>query len=541
MLSLGLARAFSRRGLLVQACKKGPDYIDAAWLALAARSAQSNLDPFFTPGPALAALFARAAAACDIALVEGNRGLFDGLDITGSCSTAQVARTLEAPVLLIVDCTKMTRTAAALVKGCCDFEPGLRIGGVVLNRSGNARHAALARQAVEDLAGVPVFGVLPRQAEPLVRERHMGLVAMDDCGRHAEADALLNSLADFVALHCDCEALLALAADAPVLRAPESEEANKDSLPHGGARAQRAGSGLSCSESDAEPKNATKNALLSKAVGGAQVVLASTTAAAPAATDFSSTGPALAAAAAPAATDFAATSAVAVKADSAPLRLGYVQDAALWFYYRENLYALERAGASLVPLSLLQAQPWPELDGLYLGGGLPELHAERISGNRAVLDTLAVLVQKGLPLYAECGGFMVLCRSLAVKGREYPMAGLFPCRIELCERPQGLGYVEAQALRDTPFFPAGFSFKGHEFHFSRCVPDKACEFFETPALRLNRGKGLGRDTAGQWRDGLVQGNCFASYMHIYAPAVPHWAVTFVDLCRSFRASRGLHV
>ena len=201
VLSLGLARSLVRQSRTVAVCKKGPDYIDAAWLARAARSPQATLDPYFTPGNALLERFISVAGNSDIALIEGNRGLFDGLDITGSCSTAELSRILAAPVLLILDCTKMTRTVASLVKGCLTFEDGIRIGGVILNRTGGARHQAMTRRAVEELAGVTVLGILPRGDDALLPERHMGLAGLDE---RANADACLDRLADFAAAVLGC-------------------------------------------------------------------------------------------------------------------------------------------------------------------------------------------------------------------------------------------------------------------------------------------------------------------------------------------------
>ena len=459
MVSLGLSRAFCRRGISLRSFKKGPDYIDAAWLALAARAPQGNLDPFFTPGEALLGHFSRLADGYDLTLIEGNRGIFDGLDLAGSCSSAEVSRILRAPLILVLDCTKMTRTAAALVKGCIDFEPNVNIGGVVLNRTGNSRHQNMVRSAVEDLCGLPVLGVLPRKADGLLAERHMGLAGMDEC---AEADAHLDKVADFISDHLDLEAVLRLARSAPDLPDPTPRQD------------------------------------------------ASCTAPAPRPAAPTGTRP----------------------------RIGYVYDAAFWFYYQENLDALRAAGAELLPVSLLDATPWPELDGLYIGGGLPELHAEALSANKKKRSLVAALSRAGLPIYAECGGFMYLSDCLVIEGKSYPMAGVFPCAVEFCSRPQGLGYVSAEVVRGSPFHPAGLAFRGHEFHFSRCTAGPSKE--QTHQFRLRRGSGMAAAPDGSGLDGLLQDRTFASYTHIYAPALPHWATSFITLClkrNSGQASR----
>jgi cobyrinic acid a,c-diamide synthase len=472
LVSLGLARALARQGRAVRAFKKGPDYIDATWLSLAARAPQGNLDPFFLPGPLLHDHFVRMAAGYDLALVEGNRGLFDGLDIDGSCSTAEVSRILQAPLILVLDCTRMTRTVAALVKGCMTFEPGLNIGGVILNRTGNSRHRAMLQRAVEELCGVPVLGVLPRKTEGLIAERHMGLVGpagltgpagVAEC---AQANTLLDGVADFITEHVDLAAVRGLAESAPDLPEPSSVAP-------------------------------TEQATLSDTRFQKKI-------------------------------DAGMGTTLAVSARR-PIIIKYVRDAAFWFYYQENLEALQAAGAVLEPVSLLDDAPWPEIDGLYIGGGLPELHAETLSANTAKRALVASLARAGLPIYAECGGFMYLADHLIVSDKKLPMAGVFSCAVEFCRKPQGLGYVMAETLEENPFHPIGASFPGHEFHFSRVIPDTLNT--QTHIFRLTRGRGMTAAADGTGRDGLLHNNTFASYTHIYAPALPHWAPSFVALCR----------
>ena len=460
MVSLGVSRALRRRDIALRAFKKGPDYIDAAWLSLAARAPQGNLDPFFTPGQSLLEHFSRMASGYALALVEGNRGLFDGLDLQGSCSTAEVSRVLRAPLILVLDCAKMTRTAAALVKGCMNFEPGLHIAGVILNRTGAPRHQTMLRAAIEELCGLPVLGTLPRKSEGLMEERRTGLFGIDE---YAQADAHLDQIADFVSAHVDMDALLRLAEYAPDLPDPLP-----DPLLAGGA-----------------PQRIEAVDLSAKTSGSKSV------------------------------------------RPRRP-RIGYVRDAAFWFYYQENLDALHAAGADLQALSLLDASPWPAIDGLYIGGGTPELHAEALSANREKRSLVAALSRAGLPIYAESGGFAYLTQSLRIEGRDYPMAGIFPCSVEFCPAPQGLGYVSAEVLNASPFHPAGCSFRGHEFQFSRCVfnePDEKAYLF-----RLHRGKGMAAAPDQGRRDGLLLYNTFAAYTYVYAPALPLWAANFVSLC-----------
>ncbi|MFW6415512.1 MAG: cobyrinic/hydrogenobyrinic acid a,c-diamide synthase, partial [Thermodesulfobacteriota bacterium] len=206
------------------------------------------------------------------------------------------------------------------------------------------------------------------------------------------------------------------------------------------------------------------------------------------------------------------------------VNIGVVKDASLWFYYPENLEALERAGANICEVSLLKSDPWPELHGLYLGGGFPETQAEELSQNEVIKSHVYSLSCKGMPIYAECGGFMYLCSSLAYGDRRFPMAGVFPFDMELGKKPQGHGYTRARVVRDNPFHPPGSEFVGHEFHYSRCEIENFSEF--EYCLQLSKGNGVGGG-----RDGMVYKNTFACYTHIHALSVQGWAERFVQACK----------
>ena len=454
ILSLGICRALATAGLRVRPFKKGPDYIDAAWLGLAAGHDATNLDPFLLPPDRIPSLFLEKSADGDISIIEGNRGIFDGMDVAGSCSTAALARSLAAPVVLILDATKMTRTAAAIVAGVAAFEPGLHLAGVVLNRTAGPRHRDILREAIESLAGVPVLGLLPKISVNPIPERHMGLVS----NREQDAvDPILDGIAAVIRDNVDLDRLLAIARSAPALA---------EAIP------------------PVRP---------------------------------------------------------APRGDGTRPVIGVVRDAALWFYYPENLEALERAGARLVTVSILDAAPWPKLDGLYLGGGFPETHVEALAANAVVRDRVRDLSADGLPIYAECGGFMYLCQGLDIAGTVYPMAGVFPVTTTLCARPQGLGYSVARVVRDNPYHPVGTVLRGHEFHYSKCQAalgtcsgaGPGLPGAEAFALAMERGVGM-----LDGLDGLVTANTFAAYTHIHADGAPHWADHFVAAALARCAARG---
>ena len=441
LLSLALTRAFCRAGHKVKPYKKGPDYIDAAWLAQAAGRECTNLDPFFLSAERLQSLFAHSwgQSGAALALVEGNRGLFDGRDVAGSCSSAELARVLAAPVLLSLDCTKMTRTAAAVVAGLAHFEPGVRIGGVVLNQLASSRHERIVREAIEHYTDIPVLGAMPRLPRNPLPERHMGLITWGSSADH-DAEKVLEHLAELCAQYVDVPRVLALAESAPPLAAAAPFWPERGGAVH--------------------PRP----------------------------------------------------------------RIGYVRDAALWFYYAENLEALARAGAEMVELSLLDAAPWPQVHGLYLGGGFPEEYAEQLSRSPH-LARIRALSQAGMPVYAECGGFMLLAQSILRDGVHHPMTGIFPVCAHFHPRPQGLGYVEARVTAANAFHPVGEMLRGHEFHYSRCEGDG--DSSPRLCLALEAGTGMGGKA-----DGLYEAQTFASYTHIYAPAAPWWADNFVRAAQS---------
>ena len=484
----------------------------------------------------LRALFCTSFGDADLAIIEGNRGLYDGRDVQGSCSTATLARALGAPVLLTLTVTKMTRTAAAVIAGLAHFEP-VNLAGVVLNRVASSRHAALIRQSIETYTGIPVLGEIPRLAENPIPERHMGLVSMHDetpdaLGR-ASLLAALDALAGLIERHMDIDAALRLARSAPDLRDVEPFWEGGEDAAFREAGTLREGSGNAPQSADATAEETDLGKTFIAPGDTTQPHNERVSAAESASSGMEPSRPPE-----PASTRKPSASALIHSGlpPVTPVTIGFVRDAALWFYYEENFEALRRAGAELVRLSLLDDAAWPELDGLYLGGGFPEDWARELSASPH-LARLGTLAAKGLPIYAECGGFMVLASALERDGQRWPMSGIFPVETRFCPKPQGLGYVRADVVLPNPYFPQGSVLRGHEFHYSLCHEPAAVSGRLDHALRLRKGTGMGRDAEGHGRDGLVSGRVWAAYCHIFAPAVPGWAPRFVELARCYRQER----
>ncbi len=216
LLSLAIAAALRDRGIGIYPFKKGPDYIDAGWLALAAGRPCYNLDPHLIDREVLLQSFQDHTDVSGLAVIEGNRGLYDGSDLAGATSTAELAKMLQAPVLMCLDATKATRTLAALVQGCIGFDPQVAIRGVILNHVAGARHEKSIRQSIETFCKVPVLGAVPKLSRQDFPERHMGLVPTDE---HAWAKDSVAAAADLARRYLDLDAILELVGWSPPERA----------------------------------------------------------------------------------------------------------------------------------------------------------------------------------------------------------------------------------------------------------------------------------------------------------------------------------
>ena len=216
-ITLGLLRAFKRRGLRVQPFKKGPDYIDPSWLTAAAGIPCRNLDSYLMEPEQICRSISLAAEHCDLSIIEGAMGLFDGLDLAGSSSTAEIAKMTKTPVILVLDTTRMTRSAAAIVLGCQHFDPQIQICGVILNKVARPRHEKMLREAIEHFCKVPVLGAIPKDAGLNIPDRHLGLITHIETD---DSDRLLDYLAEVVSTHVDLEQVYSLATQASPLPQP---------------------------------------------------------------------------------------------------------------------------------------------------------------------------------------------------------------------------------------------------------------------------------------------------------------------------------
>jgi cobyrinic acid a,c-diamide synthase len=427
--TMALIAGLRRRGLKVQPFKVGPDYLDPQLLTWAAGRPCRNLDGWMLPAEHLLELFDRACRGADVAVVEGVMGLFDGKSGGGDeASTAAVARLLDAPVVLVLDAARASRTVGAVGLGLSRADTRLKVAGALLNRVASERHLEACADGLDAL-GVPCLGHLFRREELALPDRYLGLVSPAETEPHLGFKGALDQAGGGIDLD---SALLAA-------RIPPRPAAQPGLFP-------------------VEP--------------------------------------------------------VGTRA-----RIAIATDRAFHFYYRDSLDLLEAWGAELVPFSPLEDRCLPDrAGGVYLGGGYPELFAAQLAANWSMIADLRSANERGVLVYAECGGAMYAARRVEdAEGRLHRMAGLWPAAVSLTRRRLTVGYRWVRAC--APSFLAGRELPAHEFHYSQLEPD---EGGAQPAwLVLDEG---------DRPEGHAAPRFAASYIHLHLGSRPGLAASFVDAC-----------
>jgi cobyrinic acid a,c-diamide synthase len=431
--TVSLMAALRTRGLKVAAFKCGPDYLDPTYHRRAAGVTSHNLDGWMMGREAVLATFARAAQGFDLAVIEGMMGLFDSATPTGDeGSTAEIAKWLDAPVLLVADSSGMARSIAAMAAGYAHFDRALTVAGVICNRVGSRGHLDMLRMAS---AEVPVVGGLPGDAELAFPERHLGL-------RSADEDAVPQRLFDAWGMTAsqwlDLDTIISVSRSAPALLIDE------------------VGSGRT-----ANPR----------------------------------------------------------------CRIGLAWDDAFHFYYEDNLRRLEECGAELVRFSPSRDEDLPKVDGLYFGGGYPEVLARELSNNRRMIGAVRQFADSRRPIYAECGGLMYLTGGIrTLDGETFPMVGLIPGIAVMSPKLQALGYVEVETRGSSILGPAGTRFRGHQFRYSILNNDGAATWPPLYSVHPKWG--------AEFEEGYARANVVASYVHAHWASNPSIAKSFVHACES---------
>jgi cobyrinic acid a,c-diamide synthase len=434
-ISLALMLALRKRGFKVQPFKVGPDFIDTTLHKQVCGIPSRNLDTWLLPSRLIPEILVNSTGPHGIAVIEGVMGLYDGFGgARDAASTAQIAKLLNCPVVLIVDVEKMARSAAAVVLGFKKFDSKVKIAAVILNKVAGQKHTAMCRDAIEKI-GIPVVGAIPYDQCVSVQERHLGLVPTPE---QRLSDNLLSKLTKSIENNCDVSRLIKIASKTSELSGPSRRVHN--------------------------PK-----------------------------------------------TRFA---------------LGVAYDEAFNFYYEDALDYLRRLGADIRFFSPINDQRLPEVSGLYIGGGFPELYAEQLQTGR-IRDSIRTAAESGMPIYAECGGMMYLSQSLTtIQGGKHKMAGVLPGDTVMTGRFT-LNYTEAHTTRAHPFLKSGKRIRGQEFHYSTITDLPNDVRF---AYELSIGKGMKNGF-----DGISEYSTLGSYMHTHLLGCPAFAKSFGESC--YRYSR----
>jgi cobyrinic acid a,c-diamide synthase len=417
-ISMGIMYSLRKRGLKVQPFKVGPDFIDPSYHTLVTGRQSRNLDMWMMGKKGFLECFVNASYGADIAVIEGVMGLYDGVSGRNDfASTAEAARVLDAPVVLIIDTEKAARSVAAVALGFLKFDRRLKILGVILNNIASDKHARLVSDAFKSKLKVPIIGIVRRNKKFKMEERHLGLIP-----------------------------------------APELDEKNKMAI------------------------------LRSAKLVSEQICL-----------NF---------------IDDALKQIPQIKIPPDPvgkghLRIAIATDQSFNFYYNDNLEALRKLNVELVLFSPVTDFQLPDnISGIIIGGGFPEIMAEKLEHNQSMIKSVLKAAIDGVPIYGECGGLMYLTRSIKDyrKGqrKKRKMVGLIDADTSMNGRLT-LNYTEAHS--DGSFFGHISRLRGHEFHYSEIENIASDSKF---AHTLKRGRGITNK-----EDGFIIYNSLASYMHLH--------------------------
>jgi cobyrinic acid a,c-diamide synthase len=438
--ALAIIAGLRRRGLAVQPFKCGPDFLDTGHHTRISGRTARNLDTWMLSVEANRSVLRNAARGADVIVAEGMMGLFDGKSgSTEIGSSAEIAKLLKLPVVLVVDASKSARSVAAMVLGFEMFDAELRLAGVILNRVAGERHYEMLREAIESSCKAKILGWLPLEPAIAIPERHLGLQGAAEQAADGQ-EAAIGAFGVLAAKHLDLDGLFELECGLEMV--------------------------------GVEPAR------------------------------------------------------VSTSASVDAVRVGVPSDHAFSFYYEDNLDLLREQGAEIVRFSPLTDASLPSgLDGLYFGGGYPELHAKQLSGNRPMLEEVRTFAASGRPVYAECGGMLYLSESLSVDEESYAMAGVLPLSMQMTNRLVQFGYVTVEFTEDCLLGRKGTVVRGHSFHHSRIASQGDVATSYQVQYSISGKEEL---------EGFRQGNVLASYIHLHFRANPAVAENFVAAIRQAR-------
>ncbi|MCK4258117.1 MAG: cobyrinate a,c-diamide synthase [Halanaerobiales bacterium] len=445
-ITLGLMAAICRCGMKIAPYKVGPDYIDPGFHSYVTKVKSRNLDLWLLNEDKIAYLFYKNSIDADISIVEGVMGLYDGRGTNHEASTAHLAKVLKAPVVLVIDGSGISASAAAQVLGYKLYDKEVNLAGVIINRVSGEVHYKLLKEAIERDTGIRCFGYLKKTDQIHLKSRHLGLVP------GIEVDKLqsqVEQLTEMVEESVDIDGLI---------------ELSKNAIPFD----LESKISLTCSNEISKLK--------------AKLNL------------------------------------------DHPVRIGLAYDEAFHFYYQDGLDLLKELGAELVEFSPLHDVKLPDnLDGLYIGGGYPEVFANQLEENQSLRNSIKNAINKGLPTYAECGGLMYLTQEIkTAEDDTYQMVGVIPTMSMMTSKLQRFGYVEVE-LGQNLFDLSREIIPAHEFHYSKIQDDDELNY----SYNINRRK-------KNWECGVTMKNLLAGYPHLHFYSNPRLAYGFIKKCVKYR-------
>ena len=442
-ITLAILSYLAEKNYQIQSFKVGPDYIDPMFHTAATGLACRNLDPVLTSPSYVQKSFQRHSQNIDSVVIEGVMGLFDGVcnpdndnGLNDYGSTAHIARILELPVVLVLDCSRLSSSIAAIAFGYANLDPKVNVVGVILNKVASERHLELLETALQTIK-MPILGVLRRNKAISLQGRHLGLVPSTELPEIRSTFAHLANLA---------QDSLAWDKLLPLINQSIASTSGNIYVNH--------------------------------------------------------------------------------QSPVSKIKLAVAKDKAFSFYYQDNLDILTELGAELIFWSPLEDQQMPDkVQGMYFGGGFPEVFAQQLAENQTVLEQLKQMILAGMPTYAECGGLMYLCQKLIdLEEQSWPMVGIIPSSVTMKSKLT-LGYRQAIALQDSSLIRIQQTVRGHEFHHSQLNISSI-----TPQWQL---QGL-HQSSSKLTEGWNISSLHASYLHLHWGECKHLVQRFIDCCRNFQ-------
>ncbi len=477
----------AKKGYKIAPFKVGPDFIDPGYHRAVTGQISRNLDSWMLSKQYNEKIFLHGTKNADIAVVEGVMGLFDGYSgISEAGSTSQMAKWLKLPVILIVNARSMARSAAAIVQGFENFDKNLNFAGVIFNKTGSKRHYKYLKDAVEATCKTPCLGFLPRNKKIIFPERHLGLVTTDE---YFVSSGVIAELVFMIDKNTKLEDTIQKLPDIAINRSAVYQNSGEYCCSSGSIRA----AGIESSQFSAElfSENIKNREMKNMQPEKKEKRLKKTSVSHVTQCSYSK---------------------------NKKITIAVARDKAFCFYYQENFEILEQNGAKIVFFSPMEDSHLPcNIDGIYLGGGYPELFADRLSQNTGMLNDIKEKSLMGMPVYGECGGFMYLCLSMSGMNceKKFSMVGCFPFSVTASNKIRSLGYRKITLIKDTLIGKKGDVLRGHEFHYS-FLDDfddsdaKSKKNFPERIYSVSGRKGQKLSL-----DGFQINNTLGSYLHIH--------------------------